>query len=83
MKPGVLIHFHDVFYPHSYPVEWIRKGWAWNESLFLRAFLIGNSSFQIVAFNAFATSEFPDLFRHIAPGFLDYPGGSLWLRKVA
>jgi hypothetical protein len=42
LKPGVLVHFHDVFYPFSYPATWIREGRAWNESLFLRAFLVGN-----------------------------------------
>ena len=42
LRPGVLVHFHDIFYPMSYPAEWIRAGWAWNESLFLRAFLVAN-----------------------------------------
>ena len=42
LRPGVLVHFHDVFYPMSYPAEWIRAGWAWNESLFLRAFLVSS-----------------------------------------
>lgn len=82
LKPGVLIHFHDIFYPCSYPMDWIRKGWAWNESLFLRAFLIGNPAFRIVAFNAYANAHFPKLLRELAPGFLNHPGGSLWLRKV-
>jgi predicted O-methyltransferase YrrM len=39
LKAGVLVHFHDIFYPFSYPVSWIRIGRAWNESLFLRACL--------------------------------------------
>src|SRR5690606_1833553 len=41
LRPGVLIHFHDIFYPWSYPMRWIRQGCAWNESLFLRALLVG------------------------------------------
>jgi len=26
LRRGVLVHFHDIFYPFSYPVSWIRDG---------------------------------------------------------
>ena len=83
LKPGVLVHFHDIFFPVSYPAEWIREGRAWNESLFLRAFLVCNSQFQIVAFNAFAASTFPQLFANQFPVFIERPGSSFWIRKVS
>jgi len=83
LKPGVLVHFHDVFYPFSYPARWVREGRAWNESLFLRAFLVGNPQFQVVAFNSFAGHCFPEIFRERVPAFLDNTGGSIWIRKVA
>lgn len=83
LKRGVLVHFHDVFYPFSYPASWIRQGWAWNESLFLRSFLVGNSQFQLVAFNSYAGNSFPEVFRERFPAFLDNTGGSIWIRKVA
>ena len=82
LKPGVLVHFHDIFYPFSYWANWIREGRAWNESLFLRAFLLGNPSFKVVAFNAFAGHTFPELFHERLPGFAKDPGGSIWLRKI-
>jgi hypothetical protein len=81
LKPGVIVHFHDIFYPHSYPATWIHNGWAWNESLFLRTYLAGNPDFSIIAFNSFAACSFPDLFRARMPAFLDNAGGSLWLRR--
>jgi predicted O-methyltransferase YrrM len=81
LKAGVFVHFHDVFYPHSYPAGWLREGRAWNESLFLRAFLLGGAPFRIVAFNSFAGLTFPEVFRERVPGFLKNTGGSLWLRK--
>jgi predicted O-methyltransferase YrrM len=83
LRPGVLVHFHDIFYPFSYPVSWIRDGRAWNESIFLRAFLIRNRDFQVMAFNPFAGYSFPELFRERLSGFLNNTGGSIWLRKVA
>ncbi len=82
LKPGVLVHFHDIFYPMSYPAGWLREGRAWNESLFLRAFLIGNPQFRVVAFNAYAGCTFPEVFRERVPAFLKNTGGSLWLRKA-
>ncbi len=83
LRAGVIVHFHDVFYPFSYPIDWIREGRAWNESLFLRAFLVGNSDYEIVAFNSFAAFTFPELFRTHCPEFLENSGGSIWLRKIA
>ena len=82
LKAGVFIHFHDVFYPFSYPAAWIREGRAWNESLFLRAFLLGNSQFEIVTFNSFAGHSLPEIFVDRFPAFLSNTGGSIWLRKV-
>lgn len=83
LKQGVLVHFHDVFYPFSYPASWIREGRAWNESLFLRAFLVGNPQFQLVAFNSYAGYFFPEVFRDRFPAFLSDTGGSIWIRKVS
>lgn len=32
LKPGVIIHFHDIFYPFEYPSHWIyRENRSWNE----------------------------------------------------
>lgn len=28
LKPGVLVHFHDIFWPFAYPGEWFREGRA-------------------------------------------------------
>jgi len=83
LKPGVIVHFHDVFYPFSYPASWIREGLAWNESLFLRAFLVGNPQFELVAFNSYAGHSFPEVFRDRFPAFLQDTGGSIWIRKLA
>jgi len=83
LKPGVIVHVHDIFYPFTYPAEWIREGRAWNESLFLRAFLAGNPKFQTMAFNPYAGYSFPEVFRGRLPAFLSNSGGSIWLKKTS
>jgi hypothetical protein len=81
LKPGVLVHVHDIFYPHSYPVAWIRLGMAWNESIFLRALLVGSPSWEVMAFNDYAAKAFPELWRARWPAFMERTGGSFWMRK--
>ena len=48
LKKGVLIHFHDIFYPFEYPEKWYKEGRYWNEAYILRAFLQFNSVFKII-----------------------------------
>ena len=50
LQKGVIIHFHDIFWPFEYPQEWVREGRAWNEAYILRAFLEFNESFEILFF---------------------------------
>ena len=83
LKPGVLIHFHDVIWPFEYSLDWILEGKAWNEAYMLRAFLQYNSHFQIVLFNSFAGYAFKPFMEANMPKFLENSGGSLWIRKIA
>lgn len=81
LKKGVLIHFHDVFYPFEYPKDWVLSGRSWNEDYFLRSFLMYNNSFEIILFSHFihlkhgdCLSQMPDCYKN--------SGGSFWIRKV-
>lgn len=81
LNDGVIIHFHDIFYPFEYPKEWIYSGRAWNENYILRAFLEYNDKFEILLFNDYIGRFFKDEFIQKIPDFFVNPGGSLWLRK--
>lgn len=81
LKPGVLVHFHDIFYPFEYPKEWVYEGRAWQESYVLRAFLEYNTAFEIVLFNTFLATFHRDWLALNMPLCLRNTGGSLWLRK--
>jgi predicted O-methyltransferase YrrM len=81
LREGVLIHFHDVFWPFEYPEQWVAEGRAWNEDYVLKAFLQFNETFEILFFNSYlATHHAQSLERHL-PLALENPGGSLWIRK--
>lgn len=81
LKNGVIIHFHDVFFPFEYPKEWIYTGRFWNEDYLLRAFLQYNSSFKVMYFNSYMNTRYADLIKESMPLCLKNSGGSLWIRK--
>jgi preprotein translocase subunit Sss1 len=84
LRPGVLIHFHDIFYPFEYPRDWVMDdNRSWNEIYFLQAFLMNNDQYEIVFFNDYMQKLHGDQIRGSMPKFMKAPGGSLWLRKVA
>ena len=83
LKPGVLIHIHDIFYPFEYSSKWIvDENRSWNEAYLLRAFLQFNSSFEVIFWNHFALRKFPNELEFLAPLFLKNGGGSIWLKRT-
>lgn len=98
LKKGVIIHVHDVFTSFEYPVGWLKRGFAWNEAYFLRAFLQYNEAFKILAFNSFLEDFHEAWFQknmplclephekfeneYGEPDYLPNRGQSIWLQKV-
>ncbi|MEB3333445.1 MAG: class I SAM-dependent methyltransferase [Cyanobacteriota bacterium] len=83
LKPGVVVHFHDVFYPFDYPAEWLLEGRYWNENYFLRAFLSYNSEWSIQFFNTYVHFICGDVIRENMPLCAKNPGGSLYIQRKA
>lgn len=87
IRPGVIVHFHDVFYPFEYRRQWaIEDNHSWNELYFLQAFLMYNTDFRIEFFNHFMARQLTETVHQAAPAqakrFLLNPGGGLWLRRM-
>jgi len=83
LNSGVLIHFHDIFYPFEYPKKWIlERNMVFNENYILRAFLEYNSAFNILIFNDFLQYYYKDWFSENMPLCLKNQGQSIWLRKL-
>jgi hypothetical protein len=83
LAEGVLIHFHDMFWPFEYPASWVLdENRSWNELYGLRAFLMYNQEFEIIFFNDYFLRFEHDMIQEAYPTFLKNPGGSLWLRKL-
>lgn len=80
LNQGVIIHFHDIYWPFEYPLAWIESGRAWNEAYLLRAFLQYNNQFEILLSNSYIEKKQPQL---LAPysGKIPGLGSSFWIRK--
>lgn len=86
LRPGVLIHIHDIFYPFEMPRHWVLENrWFWNENYLLHAFLMNNKNYEIVAFNTYLQKIETDWFRNEMPECLirNDSSGSIWIRKLA
>ena len=87
LAPGVLVHFHDVFFPFEYHKNWaVTLNHSWNELYFLQSFLMYNTAFRIEFFSSYVARQMKQDVLAASPGpgarFLVNPGGGLWLRRV-
>jgi predicted O-methyltransferase YrrM len=85
LRPGVIVHVHDVFTPRDYPSAWVLKErYLWNEQYVLEAFLSFNHSFEILAMVNYLAHEYPDELRRACPILEKEPWrepGSFWFRR--
>lgn len=85
LNKGVWIHFHDIFIPDNYPVEWLRDEFRlWNEQYLLEALLLNNEKFEIICamhyLNATYKKEVNCVFPVLAAYAEDAPS-SFWIRR--
>ena len=83
LKPGVLVHIHDIFTPRDYPQEWIvDKHCMWNEQYLLEAFLSFNQQFRILGAVNFLKHNYPQELGAKCPNTAKIPDdepGSFWM----
>ena len=86
LKPGVMIHIHDIFSPKDYLDEWIHSDCRfWNEQYLLEAFLSYNQEFKIIGALNFL-HHYPEELADACPilrNQLEFrEPASFWLRRV-
>lgn len=87
LKPGVLIHIHDISWPHDYPEGF--RHWYWNEQYLLATWLLAAPEKVQVLLPAAYIETLPDLVAELTPpaGMESIQvgwqhGGSFWFTKV-
>ena len=85
LKPGVIVHIHDIFLPAEYPRNWVHdKHIFWNEQYLLQAFLAFNASFEVLWGGSWMHLNHP---AELESAFQSYKRenqwpGSFWIRRV-
>lgn len=84
LRPGVFVHFHDIFLPFEYPQHWVVDfRWGWNEQYLVQAFLYNNSEYEIVwPAHYMWTQCQSEVLRAIACDPAKTSPSSFWLRKT-
>ena len=83
LKPGVLIHFHDVFLPWEYRADFLERGFFWNEQYLLQAFLAFNSQFEVLLPLHALQRRFPEDVAALVPSARHGAQPSaFWLRRI-
>ena len=68
LKPGVQVHFHDVFIPLDYPKKFVMTNLCfWGEQYLLQAFLSFNTAFKVVWSGSAMQQFHPDVLRSVFP----------------
>jgi Methyltransferase domain len=84
LRPGVLVHLHDIFLPDEYPKRWVLdEGRNWNEQYLLRAFMEFNPRFEVIWAAHYMGTRHPEAVRATFPHYPELGGGgSFWIRRT-
>lgn len=86
LRPGVLVHVHDIFSPRDYPARWLEgEVKFWNEQYLLEAFLSCNGKFRIIAALNYLFHNHADRLLEKCPVLKSNPGlepGSFWMVRA-
>jgi len=83
LRPGVLVHVHDIFLPRQLPREWVVERMRfWCEQELLQAFLAFNQEFEVVLANSYLGLRHEAAMRDVFPRSPWWGGGSFWMRRA-
>jgi len=82
LKPGVIVHVHDIFLPFEYRRDWVLEEFRfWTEQYVLQAFLTFNSEFEVLLANGYLNHYHQQELKAAFPGLPSWAGGSFWMRR--
>jgi Methyltransferase domain len=82
LKPGVIVHVHDIFFPLDYRRDWVLdERRFWTEQYLLQAFLTFNSEFEVLMSNSYLSHYYKEDLKASFPSLTAWGGGSFWMRR--
>ena len=82
LKPGVIVHVHDIFLPFEYRRDWVLDEFRfWTEQYLLQGFLTFNSEFEVLMANNYLNQYHEEELKVAFPDLSSWGGGSFWMRR--
>lgn len=85
LKPGVVIHIHDIFSPFDYPERWMKEEFRmWNEQYLLEALLMNSKKYEIIGALSYIGDRHPQIMQSKFPlsaATKKLRGSAMWIRK--
>jgi hypothetical protein len=82
LKPGVIVHVHDIFLPFEYRRDWVLDEFRfWTEQYLLQAFLTFNSEFEVLMANSYLNHYQQEDLKATFANSPWWGGGSFWIRR--
>jgi hypothetical protein len=85
LRPGVIVHIHDIFFPREYPKKWVMDELRfYSEQYLLHAFLLFNSFWEVLLCNSYLQYKYPQALSAAFPVLQSAPEhnpGSFWMRR--
>ncbi|PWT83766.1 MAG: hypothetical protein C5B58_06005 [Acidobacteria bacterium] len=82
LKPGVIVHIHDIFLPFDYRRDWVMEQFRfWTEQYLLQAFLTFNSEFEVLMANSYLNHYHEEELKATFPTLQSTRSGSFWMRR--
>ena len=88
LKPGVIVHVHDIFFPKEYPKYWVKELLRfWSEQYLLHAFLSFNSEYEVLLCNSYMLHQYREVIQATFPNSPwwgaspESPPASFWMRR--
>jgi hypothetical protein len=82
LRPGVIVHVHDIFLPFEYRRDWVLDEFRfWTEQYLLQAFLTFNSEFEVLLANSYLSHYHREDLKAAFRNLPSWAGGSFWMRR--
>lgn len=84
LRPGVLVHFHDIFLPYEYPYDWFARETYLAEQYLLQAFLSGNAAYEVVLASHAVARMHHQALAQVIPTLaaVRYGPAAFWIRRL-
>lgn len=69
LRPGVVVHLHDIYLPYDYSPMSLKTLWHWNETAFLHALLIHNRRLKALFCLSLLHHDRCEVLRELFPGY--------------